>query len=72
MGVKDNFIYEECMKELDATFGGKQRELSVLEKMAPVGQKEKKLLKKMIEETWSDERLDALHQVNMADTDVQI
>ena len=21
MGVKDNFIYEECMKELDATFG---------------------------------------------------
>ena len=20
MGVKDNFIYEECMKELDATF----------------------------------------------------
>ena len=21
MGVKDNFIYEECMKELDATYG---------------------------------------------------
>ena len=21
MGVKDNYIYEECMKELDATFG---------------------------------------------------
>ena len=51
MGVKDNFIHEECMKELDATFGEKQRELSVLKKMAPVGRKEKKLLKKMIEET---------------------
>ena len=50
MGVKDNFIYEECMKELDATFGERQRELSILEKMAPVGPKEKKLLKKMIHE----------------------
>ena len=68
MGVKDNFIYEECMKELDATYGEKQRELSVLKKMAPVGRKEKKLLNEMIEEVWSDERLDALQQVNMADT----
>ena len=24
MGVKDNYIYEECMKELDATFGEKK------------------------------------------------
>ena len=24
MGVKDNFIYEECMKELDATFKKKK------------------------------------------------
>ena len=24
MGVKDNFIYEECMKELRATFGEKK------------------------------------------------
>ena len=68
MGVKDNYIYEECMKELDATYGKRQQELSILEKMAPVGPKEKKLLKEMIEEVWSDERLDALHQVNMADT----
>ena len=53
MGVKDNYIYEECMKELDATFREERQrqELSILEKMAPVGQKEKKLLKKMIEET---------------------
>ena len=50
MGVKDNFIYEECMKELDATFRERQQELSILEKMAPVGPKEKKLLKKMIHE----------------------
>ena len=50
MGVKDNFIYEECMKELDATYGERQQELSILEKMAPVGPKEKKLLKKMIHE----------------------
>ena len=48
------------------------KEMLLLKKMAPVGPKEKKLLKKMIEETWSDKRLDALHQVNMADTDVQI
>ena len=46
----------------------KKQELLLLKKMAPVGPKEKKLLKEMIEEVWSDERLDALHQVNMADT----
>ena len=50
----------------------KKQELLLLKKMAPVGPKEKKLLKEMIEEVWSDERLDALHQVNMADTYAQI
>ena len=50
----------------------KKQELALLKKMAPVGPKEKKLLKEMIEEVWSDERLDALHQVNMADTYAQI
>jgi len=28
MGVKDNFIYEECMKELDATFKKELEECS--------------------------------------------
>ena len=62
------------MDALNATFREEpqDRELSILEKMAPVGPKEKKLLKEMIEEVWSDERLDALHQVNMADTYAQI
>ena len=50
----------------------KKQQLALLKKMAPVGPKEKKLLKEMIEEVWSDERLDALHQVNMADTYAQI
>ena len=50
----------------------KKQELLLLKKMTPVGPKEKKLLKEMIEEVWSDERLDALHQVNMADTYAQI
>ena len=45
----------------------KKQTLLLLKKMAPVGPKEKKLLKKMVEEIWEDERLDALHQVNMAD-----
>ena len=26
MGVKDNYIYEECMKELRATFGERKNE----------------------------------------------
>ena len=26
MGVKDTFIYEECMKELDATYGAKTQQ----------------------------------------------
>ena len=53
MGVKDTFIYEECIEALRTTFREEpqDRKLSILEKMAPVGPKEKKLLKKMIEET---------------------
>ena len=54
MGVKDNYIYEKCMDALRTTFREeltRAQELSILEKMAPVGPKEKKLLKKMIEET---------------------
>ena len=89
MGVKDNFIYEECMKELDTMFKEKTsfgkyfddqrdamikamqdknkqqnvewmeryekrkkmaKEMLLLKKIAPVGPKEKKLLKEMIEE----------------------
>ena len=91
MGVKDNFIYEECMKELDTMFKLKQpisfgeyfddqrdriikdmqnknaqqniewmeryekrkkmaKEMLLLKKLAPVGPKEKKLLKEMINE----------------------
>ena len=90
MGVKDNFIYEECMKELDTMFKTSKRsfgeyfdnqrdrivkdmqnknkqqnvewmeryekrkkmakEMLLLKKIAPVGPKEKKLLKEMIEE----------------------
>ena len=87
MGVKDNFIYEECMKELDTMFKSKRsfgeyfdnqrdkivkdmqdknkqqnvewmeryekrkkmaKEMLLLNKMAPVGRKENKLLKEMI------------------------
>ena len=86
MGVKDNFIHEECMKELDTMFKSKRsfgeyfdnqrdrivknmqdknkqqnvewmeryekrkkmaKEMLLLKKMAPVGRKEKKLLKEM-------------------------
>ena len=91
MGVKDNFIYEECMKELDTMFTRQSKrsfgeyfdnqrdrivkdmqdknkqqnvewmeryekrkkmakEMLLLKKMTPVGPKEKKLLKEMIEE----------------------
>ena len=88
MGVKDNFIYEECMKELDTMFKkktsfgeyfdnqrdkiikdmqnknaqqniewmeryekrqAKKQNLALLKKMAPVGPKEKKLLKEMMQ-----------------------
>ena len=36
MGVKDNFIYEECMKELDATFKKELDECS--EKMIEISE----------------------------------
>ena len=89
MGVKDNLIYEECMKELDTMFKTSKRsfgeyfdnqrdrivkdmqdknkqqnvewmeryekrkkmakEMLLLKKMAPVGPKEKKLLKEMVD-----------------------
>ena len=95
MGVKDNFIAEECNKELDTMFKvkrsfgkyfddqrdrivsdmqtgknaelynawredfdkrlAKKQEVALLNKMAPVGPKEKKLLKEMIEETKTNE-----------------
>ena len=91
MGVKDNFIYEECMKELDTMFKTSKRsfgeyfdkqrdrivkamqdknkqqnvewmeryekrkkmakEMLLLNKMAPVGRKENKLLKEMKDDT---------------------
>ena len=91
MGVKDNLIYEECMKELDTMFKTSKRsfgeyfdkqrdrivkamqdknkqqnvewmeryekrkkmakEMLLLNKMAPVGRKENKLLKEMIDDT---------------------
>ena len=95
MGVKDNFIAEECNKELDTMFKSKRsfwkyfddqrdrivkdmqtgknaelynawredydkrqrkkQEVALLNKMTPVGPKEKKLLKEMIEETKTNE-----------------
>jgi len=91
MGVKDNLIYEECMKELDTMFKTSKRsfgeyfdkqrdrivkamqdknkqqnvewmeryekrkkmakEMLLLNKMAPVGRKENKLLKEMKDDT---------------------
>ena len=64
---KNTELYNAWREDYDKRQAKKQ-ELALLKKMAPVGPKEKKLLKEMIEEVWSDERLDALHQVNMADT----
>ena len=66
---KNTELYNAWREDYDKRQAKKQ-ELALLKKMAPVGPKEKKLLKEMIEEVWSDERLDALHQVNMADTHV--
>ena len=66
---KNTELYVQWREDYDKRQAKKQ-ELALLKKMAPVGPKEKKLLKEMIEEVWSDERLDALHQVNMADTHV--
>ena len=71
MQNKNTQQYLEWREDFDKRQAKKQQ-LRLLKKMAPVGPKEKKLLKEMIEEVWSDERLDALHQVNMADTNAQI
>ena len=76
--------FEDQKKQMDHRGGGawqaiewleafekrqaKKQQLALLKKITPVGPKEKKLLNEMIEEVWSDERLDALHKVNMADT----
>ena len=71
MQNKNTQQYLEWREDFDKRQAKKQQ-LRLLKKMAPVGPKEKKLLKEMVEEIWSDERLDALHQVNMADTNAQI
>ena len=47
MGVKDNFIYEECMKELDATFKKELDECS--EKGVEISQECKTYFKKKFE-----------------------
>ena len=47
MGVKDNFIYEECMKELDATFKKELDECS--EKGVEISQECKTYFKKRFE-----------------------
>ena len=47
MGVKDNFIYEECMKELDATFKKELDECS--EKGVEISQECKTYYKKKFE-----------------------
>ena len=47
MGVKDNFIYEECMKELDATFKKELDECS--EKGVEISQECKDYFKKRFE-----------------------
>ena len=67
MQNKNTELYVQWREDYDKR-QTKKKELLLLKKMTPVGPKEKKLLKKMIEEVWSDERLDALNQVNMADT----
>ena len=64
---KNTELYVQWREDYDKR-QTKKKELLLLKKMAPVGPKEKKLLKEMIEEVWSDERLDALHKANMADT----
>ena len=47
MGVKDNFIYEECMKELDATFKKELDECS--EKMIEISEECKTYYKNKFE-----------------------
>ena len=54
MGVKDNFIYEECMKELDATFKKELEECS--DKGVEISQECKTYYKKKFEsESKNDE-----------------
>ena len=54
MGVKDNFIYEECMKELDATFKKELEECS--DKGVEISQECKMYYKKKFEsESKNDE-----------------
>ena len=54
MGVKDNFIYEECMKELDATFKKELDECS--EKGVEISQECKTYYKKKFESEKNDEK----------------
>ena len=56
MGVKDNFIYEECMKELDATFKKELDECS--EKGVEISQECKTYYKKKFEITTSENKND--------------
>ena len=59
MGVKDNFIYEECMKELDATFGERQQEHLSLHGLEPGTEEYKRvetiLIKRICEIDLEDE-----------------
>ena len=54
MGVKDNFIYEECMKELDATFKKELDECS--EKGVEISQECKTFYKKKFESEKNDDK----------------
>ena len=53
MGVKDTFIYEECMKELDATFKKELDECS--EKGVEISQECKTYYKKKFEKEKNDD-----------------
>ena len=53
MGVKDNFIYEECMKELDATFKKELEECS--DKGVEISQECKMFYKNKFESEKNDE-----------------
>jgi len=53
MGVKDNYIYEECMKELDATFKKELDECS--EKGVEISQECKTYYKKKFEKEKNDD-----------------
>ena len=57
MGVKDNFIYEECMKELDATFKKELDECS--EKGVEISQECKTYFKKRFETSEKNDETDS-------------